>query len=160
VSVDMNLFFSAPGSLGRVARALNSALGVQLRPVHDDGELARYEYWGLGVVLVCTTAEGFVDDGDKPLSRYRFYLSVEPRRLADVEEEYWNNLMYYASMYCFSRITHKLKWPAILTYNTDELVAQFEPGSSRRLWSAASFRQRRLSTWRARKDSNPPPSDP
>ena len=50
-----------------------------------------------------------------PFSRYGFFLSVEPRRLAGVEEEYWNNLMYYASMYCFSRITHTLKWPAILT---------------------------------------------
>jgi hypothetical protein len=56
-----------------------------------------------------------------------FVLDVVPLRPAGVAEETWRNLMYYASMYCFSRITHTLQWPAILVCDMEELVAQFEP---------------------------------
>jgi hypothetical protein len=126
VSVNMNLFFNAPGGLGEVAEALSPVLGVQLL-LTPDGE--RYKYQGLGVVMVCFCAEAgdFADDRYMPFSRYGFVLDVVPLRPAGLAEQTWRNLMYYSSMYCFSRITHTLQWPAILVRDMEELVAQFEP---------------------------------
>lgn len=124
MSVEMNLFFNAPGELDEVMAALGSLLGIELQRVEDDDN-PRYEYRGLGVELIGFRAADFEDSMGIPFSRYDFVLDVLPIR-AKAPEEYWWNLTYYTAMYCFGRITSDLGWPSIVVRNLQRLEARFE----------------------------------
>ena len=120
----MNIFFNSGQNLSETKALIEKTLFISFKAVVD-GDALRYEYAGLGFIVVLFDKHGLEDDRGIAFSSYEYEMDFDPIR-GGVEGEYWEKLQYDAALYSFERITKALKYPAILVDDLQKMVSSFK----------------------------------
>lgn len=119
--MSLSIFIKIQCSFEELINGLEKTLDAKF--IKEERDCLSYYLSTLGLTIRVTGDLDYEDEMGIPFSKYSYQISIDMYTRVK-QQEYWERLEYYMTMYIYSRICEKLKWKCIVVEDMQMLLAE------------------------------------